>query len=79
MKQLGFYNEKMEYIVEPGNIDVYIGSIYRDFGPEPLNFFKDLRKKYSKLTGRFKITGEPLEISKEKVFFSDVIVHNPEN
>jgi len=75
MKQLGFYNENMEYIVEPGNIDVYIGSIHANHGSGQLDLFKDLLfQKDVKLKGKFKITGETINLSHDKEFFSKIQV-----
>lgn len=74
MKQLGFYNEKMEFIVEPGNIEVFIGSISSDHGPERLDIRDLLSKKDVKLRGKFEITGETIDLSKNKEFFSKVDV-----
>ncbi len=74
MKQLGFYNEKMEFIVEPGNIEVFIGSISSNHGPEKLDIRDLLSKKDVKLRGKFKITGETIDLSNNKEFFSKVDV-----
>ncbi len=75
MKQLGFYNENMEYIVEPGKIDVYIGSIHANHSSEQLDLFKDLlAHKDVKMKGFFTITGETLDLSRDKEFFSKVKV-----
>ncbi|MFX1393723.1 MAG: glycoside hydrolase family 3 N-terminal domain-containing protein [Promethearchaeota archaeon] len=75
MKQLGFYNETMQYIIEPGNVDVYIGSIHANHGSGQLDLFKDLLShKDVKLKGKFKITGETIHLSQDKEFFSKIEV-----
>jgi len=75
MKQLGFYNENMEYIVEPGNISVYIGSTHANHGSGQLDLSKDLlAQKDVKLKGKFKITGETVDLSQDKEFFSTIII-----
>ena len=74
MKQLGFYNEKMEFIVEPGNIEVFIGSVYSHHGPERLDIRDLFSKKDVKLRGKFEITGETVDLSNDKEFFSKVEV-----
>ena len=74
MKQLGFYNEKMEFIVEPGNIEVYIGSANSLHGPERLDIRDLFSKKDVKLRGKFEITGETVDLSNDKEFFSKVDV-----
>ncbi len=58
VNQLGFYNENMEFVVEPGTIEVMVGSASDDI----------------RLSGEFEITGETTEIGKAKVFFSEVKV-----
>jgi len=59
MAQLGFTNRSMQFIVEPGNIDVLIGASSADI----------------RLQGEFAITGPQREVSGERrVFFSDVEV-----
>ncbi len=78
MKQLGFYNENMEYIVEPGNVSVYIGSIFGDFGPELLEMKDLFAQKDVKLKGKFKIIGETIDLSKDKEFFSKIVVKKKE-
>jgi beta-glucosidase len=75
MKQLGFYNEKMEYIVEPGKIDVYIGSINSMHGPKALDLGELISKKDMKLKGQFEIIGEMIELSRDKKFFTEVSVN----
>jgi beta-glucosidase len=74
MKQLGFYNEKMEFIVEPGNIEVFIGTANSLHGPERLDIKDLFSKKDVKLRGKFEITGEKVDLSNDKEFFSKVEV-----
>ena len=74
MKQLGFYNEKMEFIVEPGNIEVFIGTANSLHGPERLDIKDLFAKKDVKLRGKFEITGETVDLSNDKEFFSKVDV-----
>lgn len=57
-KQLGFYDMSMSFVVEPGNMNIIIGSSAEDI----------------KAIGKFKIVGDKKEISKDKVFFSSVEV-----
>ena len=52
--QLGFYDENMDFVVEPGAIEVMIGAASDDI----------------RLSGEFEIGGETKEISKAKKFFS---------
>jgi beta-glucosidase len=52
--QLGFYDAEMRYVVEPGAIEVMIGSASDDI----------------RLEGKFEITGKVTDISSSKVFFS---------
>jgi len=54
INQLGFYNQNMEYVVEPGTIEVMLGGAS-----------DDIRR-----TGEFEIVGKTTDISKTKVFFS---------
>jgi len=56
VNQLGFYDENMEFVVEPGTVEVMIGGASDDI----------------RLTGEFEIEGKTVEISKSKVFFSAV-------
>ncbi len=58
INQLGFYNREMQFIVEPGNIDVMVGSSSEDI----------------RLEGEFEIVGETIDVSMNKSFFSDVVV-----
>jgi len=76
MKQLGFYNEHMDFVVEPGTIDVYIGSIHSNFNSHQLNLSTDiLSQKNVKLKGNFRIIGERVKLSQqEKRFFTKIIV-----
>ncbi|MFX0104291.1 MAG: glycoside hydrolase family 3 N-terminal domain-containing protein [Candidatus Hodarchaeota archaeon] len=76
IKQLGFYNENMDFVIEPGVIDVYIGSIHSIFNSVQLDLGKDLlSQKDVKLKGKFKIIGETIKLKqKDKKFFTKVIV-----
>ncbi len=75
MKQLGFYNENMECIVEPGNIDVYVGSIHSIHSSKQLDLMTDLLSQRDvKLKSQFKIIGEAIKLDKDKVFFSKVLI-----
>jgi len=76
IKQLGFYNKDMEFIVEPGFIDVYIGSVHSIRGPKLLKLADIFAKKEVALKGKFEIIGEKKNIENEKVFFSQVRVDN---
>ncbi len=58
VSQLGFYNQKMVFVVEPGTIEVMIGSSSEDI----------------QLTGEFEIVGEVTDVSATKTFFSAVEV-----
>ena len=58
MSQLGFYNRDMDFVVEPGNIDVTIGSSSADI----------------RLSGEFEITGEVVRLVGLRSFTSDVRV-----
>jgi len=59
VSQLGFYNRNMEFVVEPGTIEVMIGSSSEDI----------------RLTGEFDIVGETTKVGATRVFFSTVDVH----
>jgi beta-glucosidase len=54
LRQLGFYNQAMAYVVEPGTIEVMIGSSSQDI----------------RARGSFTITGPATDIGHDKVFFS---------
>lgn len=54
VNQLGFYDHKHQFVVEPGRVDVMIGSSSKDIH----------------CTGSFVITGETTPIGSAKVFFS---------
>jgi beta-glucosidase len=56
VNQLGFYNRKMNFVIEPGPVKVMIGSSSDDI----------------RLTGEFEIVGEITDVSAAKVFFSKV-------
>jgi beta-glucosidase len=58
VRQLGFYNQAMAYVVEPGVIEVMIGSSSQDI----------------RARGTFTITGATTDISRDKVFFSTTTV-----
>jgi beta-glucosidase len=80
IKQLGFYNLNMDFVVEPGNVDVYIGSIHSIHGSNKLDLANDIfSHKDVKLKGEFKIIGETLILNKEKEFFSEVKVEKINN
>ena len=53
---------------------MFIGSISSDHGPERLDIRDLLSKKDVKLRGKFEITGETIDLSKNKEFFSKVDV-----
>ncbi|MFX1444911.1 MAG: glycoside hydrolase family 3 N-terminal domain-containing protein [Promethearchaeota archaeon] len=74
MQQLGFHNEQMNYIVEPGKIDVYIGSINSMHGPEVLSLDQLISKKDMKLKGQFEIIGDTIDLSQHKQFFTKITV-----
>ena len=54
VNQLGFYDAEMRFVVEPGTIEVMVGSASDDI----------------RLEGTFAVTGKATEISSSKVFFS---------
>ncbi|MCJ7666530.1 MAG: glycoside hydrolase family 3 C-terminal domain-containing protein [Actinobacteria bacterium] len=58
--QLGFYNKDMKCVVEPGTIKVMLGSSSEDI----------------RSIGEFEITGEVIEISNIKKYFTSVRVKN---
>jgi beta-glucosidase len=58
VNQLGFYDRKMQYVVQPGQIDVMVGTSSRDIH----------------CTSSFEITGETTDISKTRVFFAETVV-----
>lgn len=55
--QLGFYDNTMRYMVQPSTIEVLVGRSAQDIP----------------LTGKFKIVGQPLDATEQKVFFSEVV------
>jgi beta-glucosidase len=58
VNQLGFYNREMKYVVEPGAIEIMVGTSSDDLP----------------LTATFQITGATADIEREKKFFSEVAV-----
>ncbi|GLG02673.1 beta-glucosidase [Alicyclobacillus hesperidum subsp. aegles] len=58
--QLGFYNRNLQYVVEPGAIEVQIGAAADDI----------------RLRGEFQIVGETTDIEQQKVFTTPVSVHS---
>ncbi|GGY77525.1 beta-glucosidase [Cellvibrio zantedeschiae] len=58
VNQLGFYNTDMKYVVEPGKIEVMVGSSSQDIHGK----------------GEFNVTGDVTDISQQKVYFSGVKV-----
>jgi beta-glucosidase len=74
MKQLGYHNENMDYVVDPGKIDVYIGSVNSMHGPEPLTIDQLISRKDMKLKGQFEITGDTIDLSQDKEFFSKITI-----
>jgi beta-glucosidase len=56
--QLAFYQEDMSYAVNPGEVEVMIGSSSEDI----------------RLTGAFTISGESAQVVEKKIFFSDVTI-----
>ena len=59
INQIGFYGHDMSYIVEPGEIQLMIGSSSQDIH----------------LTGKFDIVGPTQNIETQKVFFSEASEH----
>ncbi|MBD3253797.1 MAG: beta-glucosidase [Candidatus Lokiarchaeota archaeon] len=74
MKQLGFYNEDMNYVVEPGTMLIYVGSIHALYPSKHLNLDDLFGRNDVKLKSNFKITGETKIIEDEKIFFSEISV-----
>jgi beta-glucosidase len=58
MRQLAFYSRQMELVVEPGTIDILVGSSSADI----------------RLSGAFDVVGQVTAVGPEKVFFSQVDV-----
>ena len=58
MSALGFYNREMAFVVEPGVIEVMVGSSVEDI----------------RLRGQFEIVGETRSVGADKTFFSTVTV-----
>ena len=59
VSQLRFYNRDMAFVVEPGAVEVMVGSSSDDIH----------------LTGEFEVVGEVTDVSATKTFFSGVTVH----
>lgn len=57
-RQLGFYDRNMNFVVEPGHIQLMVGSSSDDI----------------RLSGKFEITGKTMEISRTKEFFTRVYI-----
>ena len=58
MNQLGFYNREMQFVVEPGKMDVMIGSSSADIH----------------LTGEFEIVGEVADVMGKRSYAAGVSV-----
>ncbi|WP_035172029.1 glycoside hydrolase family 3 N-terminal domain-containing protein [Caldanaerobius polysaccharolyticus] len=58
VSQLGFYDEDMRYVVQPGTVKVMIGSSSEDI----------------KVAGEFKVTGKTVQVGESKEFFTKVEV-----
>ena len=75
MNALGFYNQAMEYIVEPGDILIYFGSVHPNFGNSRLFVMDYFNPRDVKIQGKFTISGKKRILAhSEKTFFSDVEV-----
>jgi beta-glucosidase len=57
-RQLGLYDRQMNFVVEPGSVEVMIGASSADI----------------RLNGAFEITGQTIEIGMDKVYFTEVDV-----
>jgi beta-glucosidase len=55
MRQLGFYDRRMRFVVEPGNVDVMVGSSSADI----------------RLNGEFEIVGNVVEVMGNRAFLSE--------
>jgi beta-glucosidase len=58
MSQLGFYDREMRFLVEPGHVDVMIGSSSDDL----------------RLSSEFTITGQTAEVLGRRAFLSEAAV-----